>query len=924
MNDSSPMSWTQLTRVAAGQTIIDPSVSYEDELVNLLYEQLLSVIRTRQSDIEQILEGQQDIRSGSNQQILYILETYGIWFQLLSIAEQNAMVQQRRQIEKEYSRDRVPGTFAYTFFSAEQHGISADEIQKILDKSFICPVITAHPTEAKRVTVLEIHRRIYILLKQLELPRWTPREREDLIHELRNEIDLLWLTGEIRLEKPTVTQEVTWGLHFFTESLFDGVMELYGELNRALEKAYPHYEFNVPPLFRFGSWIGGDRDGNPNVTTKVTSSAILSNAKACLKRYRQSVFELGAKLSIASHSVQVSDEFNQALQHKLESLGETETYSKRNPGEVFRQYLRCMLQKIDATIKNINNPAKSKIAYHQAVDLAADLKILEQGLAYAKCEHLGSSNVRPLRHMVETFGFRTTSLDIRENTTVINAVLAEIWQTLHQKTHFDIPEFESEEWREWILNELMQPLRVVPRFEFLSDKAQSTLAMLDQIKLYQRKLDEKTFGVFVLSMTTSSIDILGAYLLAKYVGLFTDADGLDACRILVVPLLETIDDLENGPNIIQELLEHSFIRRTIRKHGGSQEVMVGYSDSNKDGGFFTSNWIISKAQTQIHEEGSKHNMPVSFFHGRGGSVSRGGAPSGRAIAAQPAGTIDGRMRVTEQGEVVSYKYANRGFAEEHMEILASSVLTHTLLSGKDPAYQANAELDEVMEALSGTAYVTYRKLIESPGLVEFYQQASPVEELAFMKIGSRPARRFGAATLDDLRAIPWVFAWTQNRILVPGWYGVGSSFEQLINVRGDLGKELLQKLFEKHSLFRLILDGVEKTLLLVDMEVAEKYSELVTNSENKENIFADIKSEYDRTTNMILQVTGEEQLCDRFPNFKRHFYRRNEALNQVGLEQVELVKKFRSEDFVNQSKQDVLISLLLSINCVASGIGSTG
>jgi len=352
--------------------------------------------------------------------------------------------------------------------------------------------------------------------------------------------------------------------------------------------------------------------------------------------------------------------------------------------------------------------------------------------------------------------------------------------------------------------------------------------------------------------------------------------------------------------------------------------MVGYSDSNKDGGFFTSNWIISKAQTQIHEEGSKHKMPVSFFHGRGGSVSRGGAPSGRAIAAQPAGTIDGRMRVTEQGEVVSYKYANRGFAEEQMEILASSVLTHTLMSGKDPAFKANAELDEVMEALSGTAYVTYRKLIESPGLVEFYQQASPVEELVFMKIGSRPARRFGAATLDDLRAIPWVFAWTQNRILVPGWFGVGSSIEQLINVRGELGKELLQNLYEKHPLFKLILDGVEKTLLLVDMEVAEKYSELVTGTENKEKILFDIKSEYDRTTDMILQVTNEEQLCDRFPNFKRHFYRRNESLNQVGLEQVELVKKFRSENFDGQDKQDVLVSLLLSINCVASGIGSTG
>ena len=470
----------------------------------------------------------------------------------------------------------------------------------------------------------------------------------------------------------------------------------------------------------------------------------------------------------------------------------------------------------------------------------------------------------------------------------------------------------------------MQPLRVVPRFDFLSERAQSTLAMLEQIKHYQRRLDEKTFGVFVLSMTQSATDVLGVYLLAKYVGMFTDSDGLEACRILVVPLLETIDDLENGPAILNELLEHAFIRRTIRKFGGSQEIMVGYSDSNKDGGFLTSNWIISKAQTQIHEMGKKHKVPISFFHGRGGSVSRGGAPSGRAIAAQPVGTIDGRMRVTEQGEVVSYKYANRGFAEEQMEILASSVLTHTLMSGKQPAYQSNAELDEALEALSGTAYVTYRKFIETPGLVDFYQQASPVEELTLMKIGSRPARRFGAASLEDLRAIPWVFAWTQNRILVPGWYGVGSSFEQLIKIRGELGTQLLQKLYDKHSLFRLIIDGIEKTLLLVDMEVAEKYAELVTDQNISERIFSDIKQEFELTTNMILSITGEDQLCDRFPNFKRHFYRRIDFLNQTGIEQVELVKKFRNEEFKDEEKQDVLISLLLSINCIAAGIGSTG
>ncbi len=924
MSDISPLSWTQLTRVATGRAIIDPAASYESKLVDLLYKELLSVLRTRQPDIEAFIEGHRDIRESTDSQILYILEAHGIWFQLLSIAEQNATVQQRRQIEKEYGRRRVPGTFAYTFSMAAQHNVPAEEIQKILNKSFICPVITAHPTEAKRVTVLEIHRRIYILLKQLELTRWTPRERDELIHELRNEIDLLWLTGEIRLEKPTVAQEVTWGLHFFTESLFDGVMRFYAELNRALRKMYPHIEFEIPPVFRFGSWIGGDRDGHPDVDAEVTAFAIRENARASLKRYRQDLIKLGAKLSIASHSLRVSEDFIEALEQKLEMLEETESFSKRNPGEVFRQYLRCMLRSIDATLQNIDDPKKSDIAYRSASDLANDLRTLERGLDDARCEHLSRSNLSPLRHMVDTFGFRTVSLDLRENTTVTNNVLAEIWQTLHQKTHFDVPDFKSDEWKEWVVSELMRPLRVIPNTDFLSDRAQSTLTMLAQVKHYQSKLDPDTFGVFILSMTQTSTDVLGVYLLAKYAGLFTDVDGLEACRILVVPLLETIEALEQGPSILNELLEYGFIRRTIRRNGESQEVMVGYSDSNKDGGFLTSNWIISKAQTRIKEVGDKHKIPASFFHGRGGSVSRGGAPSGRAIAAQPVGTIDGRMRVTEQGEVVSYKYANRGFAEEQMEILASSALTHTLMSGKDPAFQINAELDEVMEALSGTAYVMYRKLIETPGLVEFYQQASPVEELTLMKIGSRPSSRFGATTLDDLRAIPWVFAWTQNRIMVPGWYGVGSSFEQLISIRGERGKELLQELYIKHSLFRLILDSVEKTLLLVDLQVAEKYVELVVNSQYSQAIYSAIRSEYERTTEMVLQITGEDQLCDRFPNFKRHFNRRLKSLNQVGIEQAELVKKFRNEQDNALDRQNILVPLLLSINCVAAGIGSTG
>ncbi len=924
MSDQSPLSWTQFTKVATGNTIISPAASYENDLVQLVYEQLLSVIRDRQPDIESYFDGSEDIRNCDSSKILFVLQTYGIWFQLLSIAEQNAMVQQRRQIEKEYHRDRVPGTFAYAFSSAAKKGITAEEIQKLLEKSFISPVITAHPTEAKRVTVLEVHRRVYVLLKQLELDRWAPREREDLVNELRNEIDLLWLTGEIRLEKPSVAQEVTWGLHFFDESLFEGVMELYAELDRALEEAYPHYEFNVPAIFRFGSWIGGDRDGNPNVNHKVTGAAIHTNAKASIKRYRKKVFELGAKLSIANHSVDVSDNFMDALNKRLAMLGETKTYSQRNPGEVFRQYMRYVLTRVDATLANLQDPRKSPQAYHSATDLSDDLKVLEKGMNEAKCGNLSDSNVRPLRHMVDTFGFRTVSLDLRENTTVINSVLAEIWQALNQKANTEAPDHTSEEWKQWIVEQLSQPLRVVPRFDNLSEQAQSTLAMLEQVKHYQNILDKKAYGVCILSMTQSATDILGVYLLAKLVGLFTDSKGLEACRILIVPLLETIGDLENGPEIIEELLGYDCVRNTIEKFGGSQEVMVGYSDSNKDGGFLTSNWIISKAQSQIHQAGAKHNVQISFFHGRGGSVSRGGAPSGRAIAAQPVGTIDGRMRVTEQGEVVSYKYANRGFAEEQMEIIASSVITHSLMSGKDPAYQINSEFDEVLEGLSGTAFQTYRKLIEHPGLVDFYQEASPVEELTLMKIGSRPARRFGAASLDDLRAIPWVFAWTQNRLLVPGWYGVGTALEEFINKRGDDGEKLLKKMYETHSLFRLILDGAEKSLLLVDMQVSEKYSELVNNGDHRDQIFSAIKDEYTLSSKMVLAITEEDELCDRFPNFKRHFIRRLESLNQVGIEQVELVKKFRNSDIEKSGIQDVLVPLLLSINCVAAGIGSTG
>lgn len=352
--------------------------------------------------------------------------------------------------------------------------------------------------------------------------------------------------------------------------------------------------------------------------------------------------------------------------------------------------------------------------------------------------------------------------------------------------------------------------------------------------------------------------------------------------------------------------------------------MVGYSDSNKDGGFLCSNWEVSKAQTRLHNSGEKAGIPISFFHGRGGSVSRGGAPTGRSIAAQPANTIQGRMRVTEQGEVVSSKYANRGIAEYQMELLAASVMEHTLKSGREDALKPNAEFDEVMEALSGMSYVAYRRLAEAPGLVEFYQTASPVDELVLLNIGSRPARRFGAMTLNDLRAIPWVFAWTQNRLMIPGWYGLGTAIEQFINVRGDAGNTMLLRMFDESRLFRLVIDETEKTLPQVDMGIAAEYAQLVNNEKIRTEIFSMVEKEYHLTQAMILKLTGETELCERFPRFQRRLARRLSTINQVGRQQVRLVKQFRESKLAKESQQQGLIPLLLSINCIAAGLGWTG
>ncbi len=891
------------------------SIAYASHTLQLFHKLLLDVIRRRRPNIEDLFTGKRT-SADSDLDLLHTLQARGIWFQLLNILEQNATVRRRRDIETSLGADCNDGTFMHLLAGAREKGIGTDTIQTLLDNTLIQPVVTAHPTEAKRITVLQIHRRIYLLLKQLELTRWTPRERNELIVHLCDEIDLLWMTGEIRLEKPSVEDEIAWGCHFFHESIFEAINTVHEQFTDALATYYPDTTFETGTLLRLGSWIGGDRDGNPLVTSGITRDALFTYRITSLKNLKAEMWLLLRHLSIAAHSINVPDYFRQRLDELLDAGDERDAIEKRNPGELFRQYAHCIIAKIEKTLAATEKrlPADTG-GYRDADELQGDLEIIHRCLNDVAANGIARRYVLRLIRIVCTFGFRTVSLDLRENSTRINQALAEILK----KAALHPPQSDAE-YRQWAAELLDAPCP--PATGELSGQTAETFRLFRLIAEVGDDLDAHAFGSFILSMTRSGADVLNVYLLAKFAGLF-DAG---ACRIAVVPLLETIEDLRKGPEILSEVLETDAVRRTLDSLGGVQEIMVGYSDSNKDGGFVCSNWEISKAQQQLHAVGRDRGVAVSFFHGRGGSSSRGGAPTDEAIAAQPPFTINGRMRVTEQGEVVSAKFANLGTAEHQLETLCATALGHSLFSGVGRRLQQNSEFEAAMETLSAAAFATYRRLADQDGLVMFYQAASPVEELALLKIGSRPAQRFGAGTLDDLRAIPWVFAWSQNRMMVPGWFGFGSAVQTLTSENKD-GLALLRAMLKDCPLFHLIANEVEKTLPQVNLDIAAAYAELVPDTGVRDQIFGLIKDEYHLSEKMLLNITGKQHLCERFPRFSRRLERRLPMVDQAGFEQVRLIAELRriSEDTKdNLSYQEKLVALLLSINCVAAGLGWTG
>ena len=897
-------------------TSIAPKVTTHEErrlVVNdLLKELLVEAASPQLAEAAGVLDGTVIARDLSEERRLLALQCLGTWHQLAAIAREFDAVLNRRVAERTGSSR--PGGIHEALTRIADRALPQSDIRTVLENLDLSPTMTAHPTETKRITVLEIHRRIYRRLTDLLTREWSPAEERSYREALLAEVEILWLTGELKLESPSISQEVDWGIHFFETVLFDALPTLADTLNSECLSL-----FDIPvdhPFLRFSSWIGGDRDGNPYVTTEVTRASLARYRDAALRSYLAPLQTMARQLSIGTSVAPIPSGVKTGLDELLAACGAQRVeIERRNAGEPFRQFAAALLLRIRATIDEATGHDIGALPFGRSAEFARTLQTLFDGLSKAGAPAAANRLVLPVLRRAQIFGFHTVALDIRQNSAAINGGLAKVFRALDGEA---APLPGSAQWGERIVRAMTED---VPDFALLDlDDDACEIVSLFALLADARRRDPRAIGKFILSMTASAEDLLAVHLFSIW-GAGPSREIVSAPEI--VPLFETIEDLRAAPAILETVLSNRVVRRAVREGGDRQEVMLGYSDSNKDGGFLTSNRELFKAQTALRRIGDKHRVAVTFFHGRGGSVSRGGAPAGRAIAAQPAGTVGSRMRVTEQGEIVSAKFANRGTALDNLERLVAAVITH---SAEKSERAEEGEVTEALDALSGLAQVHYHDLVSRDGFIQYFLDSSPVEELSLLKIGSRPSRRTGSVPEDlgDLRAIPWVFAWSQNRHMITGWYGIGTALTSITNVRGKEGRILLRKLFETSKMFRLVIDEAEKLLFQSDLEIARAYSKLVSNTEAREKIFDLVAEEHRRTQAAILELTEESSLCQRFPDFRGQ--QSSMAAQMHGLHnlQVDQLRRVRDAGGAEQAKPEDVDTLLMTIHVISSGLGWTG
>ena len=860
---------------------------------------------------------------------IHIVSAFELSFTLLNIAEENFAMQKRRALERDL--DFLEGSLEAFFAEIKRKKIPIQRVLKQIGKMHVRPVITAHPTEAKRQTVLEKHRKIYLLILKKENPLWTPREKEQIAQNILNEISKLWQTGDIHLVRPTVEEEVKNGLFFFKETFFPVIPGLYEKIRKQIQQRDPTFIGHLPAFLSFGSWIGGDRDGNPSVSAETTLWTLRAQKELVFNLYRETIQNLIMSLSPSNLLVSVSEDLRQSLKSDAQMAPVlADQIHQRNPYEPYRQKLGFILCRLGATENSLEtrlggDPGaveETEIPpYPSPDDFVADLECIQKSLRENRGARPADLEVDALLINARVFGFHLARLDIRQDASWHRRTLAEIFQNIGIDHQFE--KRSEEEKVKRLTQELLNPRPLLAYDLTLTPENQEVLETFRAIRKMVDVLPEG-LGAYVISMTEGVSDVLTVLLLAKQFGLCLSSD---PSKLDTVPLFETLSSLQKADQIMNALYQNPAYQKHLEERGKAQEVMLGYSDSTKDAGILSSSWELYKTQKALSESARHQGVHLILFHGRGGAISRGGGPTRRAILAQPKETVRGRIKITEQGEVISSRYANQGTALHHLELLVTGVLQASISSDEPnrsfPKTRSSKEehWEKVMDEISKISYGLYKERCEAK-LYRYFKEATPVTEIARMKIGSRPAFRSGEDRFEDLRAIPWNFGWTQSRHLFGGWFPLGSTFEAYLHPSPKKRLALLTEMYRQWPFFYNLIDNVSMTLAKSNMHIAEAYAHLVEDGRLRNEIFGEIRGEYNRTLQILKKITGTQEVLDNDPGLKRSIQLRNPFIDPINYLQVNLLKKLRSGSRAERKK--LIHAVLMTINCIASGMRNTG
>ena len=853
-----------------------------------------------------------------------VVKAFSIYFILVNAADEVHRIRIQRINELKQSSPQ-PGSISEALLQLKSMKIKKEFILKTLKDIEIVPVFTAHPTEAARQTILRKILRISRLLLQRELSINTQEEIEDINLKLQTEITLLWQSNEIRFHKVTVHDEIQHGLFFFKEILYDLIPEFYKSFQKKLKLIY---ELDLPKsaIIKFGSWMGGDRDGHPFVTVDITKETLIGSKKQIISLYQRDLENLYSILSSSLNETSVSKKLINSISNDSKLLGMNDDNSiLRDPSEMYRSKLLLISYKLEETKKN------SLLGYKNSEEFIDDLYIVYDSLIENKGKSIAEVTMLSMIYKAKTFGFRLTSLDIRQNASLIQAAVNEIFSFAEVQNNFSL--LSEEDKTKLLTKEILSARPLKNKYSKLGNFTLQVIEEFTVIKWAKENIAPNSCKDYIISNCSSVSDILSVLLLAKEAGLISVINKIITSSSLdILPLFETIDDLRKSDAIMNELFENEAYSQHLALRKKIQKIMIGYSDSNKDGGIVTSNYELYKAQIYLKKLCDKNNIELILFHGRGGSISRGGGPVNQSILAQPKGTIEGKIKITEQGEMISSKYLIPEIAQRSLEIMTSAVL-YTSVQSKIKKTKMKAskliEVDsfftykEIIENISLTAFKSYKELINHPEFYNYFRTATPIDIIEQIEIGSRPSSRTSKKDLRFLRAIPWVFAWTQNRQTISGWYGFGSAINYCVENNKSSWTEL-KRMYKDWEFFKALVLNIEMVLLKTDMIIGKEYVSLLENEKIENIIFGMINKEYELSCKALLNITGEENLLDHDKSLQRTILLRNPYIDPISFIQLKFIKQFRKKNLSEKKKESLLLLLRSTVNGIAAGVRNTG